>query len=100
MRQSRISAAGSLRRQNIHRQQVDQADRTVIGGESPHRLAAGVGGDEGESSDSEDDETGVARGTVFRLVKGQLRKLEGGMEQYEAIAARSAAKLGRRRPGG
>jgi len=30
---------------------------------------------------------------VFRLVKGQLKKLDGGMEQYEDIAARSAAKL-------
>lgn len=59
-----------------------------------------MGGDEGESSDSEDEETGVAPGTVFRLVKGQLRKLEGGMEQYEEIAARSAAKLGKSRTTG
>ncbi|KAH7381491.1 P-loop containing nucleoside triphosphate hydrolase protein [Phaeosphaeria sp. MPI-PUGE-AT-0046c] len=74
--------------------------RTVIGGESPHKLAPGVGGDEGESSDSEDEETGVAPGTVFRLVRGQLRKLEGGMQQYEEIAARTAAKLGKSRAAG
>jgi ATP-binding cassette subfamily F protein 3 len=72
----------------------------VIEGESPHKLAPGVRGDEdeaGQSSDSEEEQTGVARGTVFRLVKGQLRKLDGGMDQYEEIAARSAAKLGRGR---
>jgi ATP-binding cassette subfamily F protein 3 len=53
-------------------------------------------GDEAEdSSDSESEETGVAPGTVFRLVKGQLRKLDGGMGQYEEIAARSATRLGK-----
>ncbi|EAT79458.2 hypothetical protein SNOG_13131 [Parastagonospora nodorum SN15] len=72
--------------------------RTVIEGESPHKLAPGVRGDEdeaGEGSESEDEQTGVASGTVFRLVKGQLRKLDGGMDQYEEIAARSAARLGK-----
>jgi len=71
----------------------------VVEGQSPYKLAPGVRGDEdeAESSDSEGEETGVAPGTVFRLVKGQLKKLEGGMEQYEEIAARSAAKLGKAR---
>ncbi|KAF1831641.1 P-loop containing nucleoside triphosphate hydrolase protein [Decorospora gaudefroyi] len=70
--------------------------RTVVEGESPHTLAPGVHGSEDEadeSSDSEDAETGVAPGTVYRLAKGQLKKLEGGMEQYAEIAARTAAKL-------
>jgi ATP-binding cassette subfamily F protein 3 len=70
----------------------------VVEGESAHKLAPGVRGDEDEadeSSESEGEDTGVAPGTVFRLVKGQLRRLEGGMEQYAEIAARSAAKLGR-----
>jgi len=74
------------------------AARTVIEGESPHKLAPGVRGDEdeaGEGSESEEEQTGVASGTVFRLVKGQLKKLDGGMDQYEEIAARSAARLGK-----
>jgi ATP-binding cassette subfamily F protein 3 len=73
----------------------------VVEGESAYKLAPGVHGSEdeaAESSDSEGEETGVALGTVFRLVKGQLKKLEGGMEQYEEIAARSAAKLGKVQP--
>lgn len=64
--------------------------------ESPYKLAPGVRGAEDEaedSSDSEDEEAGVAPGTVFRLIKGQLKRLEGGMQQYEEIAAKSAAKL-------
>lgn len=70
----------------------------MVEGESPYTLAPGARGTEDEaeeSSDSEDVEPGAAPGTVYRLVKGQLRKLEGGMEQYEEIAARTAAKLGR-----
>ena len=72
----------------------------MVEGESPYTLAPGVRGLEDEadeSDDSEGSETGVAPGTVYRLVKGQLRKLEGGMEQYAEIASRSAAKLGRAR---
>jgi ATP-binding cassette subfamily F protein 3 len=33
---------------------------------------------------------------VYRLVKGQLKRLEGGMEQYEEIAARAAARLAKK----
>lgn len=32
---------------------------------------------------------------MYRLAKGRLKKLDGGMEQYEEIAARAAAKLGK-----
>lgn len=72
----------------------------MVEGESPYVLAPGVGGsgDEADdSSDSEDAETGAAPGTVYRLNKGQLKKLEGGMEQYEEIAAKAAVKLGKAR---
>ncbi|OAL54758.1 P-loop containing nucleoside triphosphate hydrolase protein [Pyrenochaeta sp. DS3sAY3a] len=72
--------------------------RTVVEGESPYTLAPGLRGGEDEAdegSDSEESETGVAPGTVYRLVKGQLKKLDGGMEQYEEIAARTAARLGK-----
>ncbi|KAF2263115.1 ABC transporter ATP-binding protein uup-1 [Lojkania enalia] len=71
--------------------------RTVVEGVSPYRLASGAQADEEpdeEDPDSE-EETGAAAGTVYRIVKGQLKKLEGGMEQYEEIAARAAGKLGR-----
>ncbi|KAJ4376358.1 hypothetical protein N0V83_001641 [Neocucurbitaria cava] len=73
--------------------------RTVVEGESPYALAPGVHGEDeaNESSDSEESETGVAPGIVYRLAKGQLKKLDGGMEQYAEIAKRSAAKLGKMR---
>ena len=72
-------------------------DRTVVEGESPYKLAPGVHGkDEADESDPDRDEAGVAPGTVYRLTKGQLRKLEGGMEQYAELAARTAARLGSR----
>lgn len=70
----------------------------MVEGESPYTLAPGLRGGEDEAdegSDSEESETGVAPGTVYRLVKGQLKKLDGGMEQYEEIAARTAARLGK-----
>ena len=70
--------------------------RTVVEGESAHKLAPGVRDeDEACESDWEGDEAGVAPGTVFRLTKGQLRKVEGGMEQYAELAARRAARLGK-----
>ncbi|CAA9966190.1 ABC transporter ATP-binding protein uup-1 [Pyrenophora teres f. maculata] len=76
--------------------------RTMVEGESPYKLAPGVRGssdeaDESasESSDSETASTGgvVGSGTVYRLAHGQLRELSGGMGEYEAMAARRAAKL-------
>lgn len=65
-------------------------------GESPYTLAPGVHAeDEADDSSESEEETGVASGTVFRLAKGQLKKLDGGMEQYAEIAARTVAKLGK-----
>ena len=70
----------------------------MVEGESAYRLRLAPGGspapDEPESL-SEEEETGAGVGTVYRVFKGQLRKLEGGMERYEELAARTAAKLGR-----
>lgn len=48
--------------------------------------------DEAEG-ESEEEETGVGGGTVYRVFKGQVRKLEGGMERYEEMAGRAATKL-------
>jgi hypothetical protein len=46
-----------------------------------------------EESDSEDSDAEINSGTVYRLVKGSLKKLEGGMEQYTKLASSVAAKL-------
>ncbi|GME56385.1 ABC transporter domain-containing protein [Neofusicoccum parvum] len=54
------------------------------------------GDDEGEESSSEESEDGDVRkeGMVYRLTKGKLSRLEGGMEAYERIAERAVSKLG------
>lgn len=78
---------------------TDETCRTVVEGESPYKLAPGVQTGEDpdeEDSGSDDEEAGAPAGTVYRLIKGQLRKLSGGMEQYEDIASRTAAKLGKK----
>lgn len=73
----------------------------MVEGESPYKLAPGVRGEEEdcEESGSDDGETGAPAGTVYRLVQGQLKKLERGMEQYEEMAARTATKWAKRRSG-
>lgn len=74
---------------------ANETHRTVVEGESPYKLAPGVQTEDEPDSSSEEEETGAAVGTVYRLSKGRLRKLEGGMERYEEMAARTAAKLGK-----
>ncbi|KAK0467323.1 ATP-binding cassette, sub-family F, member 3 [Desarmillaria tabescens] len=54
--------------------------------------------DEGDEDDSDDaDHKARARpttkGRVYRLVKGQLKLLEGGMRKYEQIAEKAAQKV-------
>ncbi|KAF2790089.1 ABC transporter ATP-binding protein uup-1 [Melanomma pulvis-pyrius CBS 109.77] len=74
--------------------------RTVVEGESPYKLApGGVAEEDADGEASDDEEPGAAAGTVYRLARGQLKKLERGMEQYEEIAARTAARLARRTGG-
>lgn len=53
-----------------------------------------AGGDESDDSvdDSSDEEDGGGGGTVYRMRKGELVKLDGGMDDYERIAAKSANK--------
>ncbi|KAF4543220.1 ABC transporter domain-containing protein [Lasiodiplodia theobromae] len=51
------------------------------------------GEDESESESSEDGAVGKV-GRVYRLAKGRLRRLEGGMEEYERIAEKAVSKLG------
>lgn len=71
--------------------------RCVVEGESPRRGGSRLAGKHGMEEDEEDegdsDEEDGKKGTVYRMFKGQLRLLEGGMEQYEGIAERAAEKL-------
>lgn len=68
----------------------------MVEGASPYKLAPGVRGeDEADESESSGDEGGAGAGSVYRLTKGQLKRVEGGMEQYGELAARTAARLGR-----
>ena len=68
-------------------------------GDSPYRLAPGGVQTEAEELEAEDSSSeegpGAAVGRVYRVFRGQLRLLEGGMERYEEIASRAAAKLGK-----
>lgn len=70
--------------------------RCVVEGESP--TATAVEGNDGDldaddldSSDEDADER--SPGVVYRMRKGQLVKLEGGMLEYEGIAERAAIRL-------
>ena len=63
--------------------------RCVVEGDSPNQI--------GEDSDEEETERKGGwkpkPGVVYRLVKAQLKLLEGGMRDYEAIASKASAKL-------
>ncbi|KAF2398889.1 ABC transporter ATP-binding protein uup-1 [Trichodelitschia bisporula] len=68
--------------------------RCIVEGESPAKRIRGVEEEE-EDCDEEEDEEGPARkGVVYRLFKSQLKRLEGGMDEYtrrcEARAKRAA----------
>jgi hypothetical protein len=65
----------------------------VVEGESPYRGRPGEQEDGDEDTESDEDSVEGPTGTVYRVTRGQLRKLDGGMDQYEELAARTAAKL-------
>ena len=69
----------------------------MVEGESPYKLAPGVHAEEPEEESSDEEATGAAAGTVYRLARGRLAKLEGGMDEYGALAARAAARLAHKR---
>jgi hypothetical protein len=52
-------------------------------------------GDSDEEKDGDEEKNGwqAKAGVVYRLVKGQLKVLDGGMGQYEAIAEKATRKL-------
>ncbi|KAG6851261.1 hypothetical protein H0H93_011697 [Arthromyces matolae] len=69
-------------------------DRCVVEGESPHESM-------GELSDDDDDDYDEAHrqwqakpGVVYRMLKGQLKSLDGGMRKYETIALKASNKVG------
>jgi hypothetical protein len=71
--------------------------RCVVEGESPKSIARSSrpdNDDDDDESSEEDDEAG-SPGVVYRMFKGRLKKLDGGMMQYEEIAARASTKMGK-----
>ncbi|EKG12802.1 ABC transporter-like protein [Macrophomina phaseolina MS6] len=71
--------------------------RGVVEGVRVEREFTSAGDDGGEAeSSSESDEGDVRKaGTVYRLSKGKLSKLAGGMATYERIAEKAVSKLGK-----
>lgn len=71
--------------------------RCVVEGESPKSIARAYRPDQDvESDESEDSEEETSRErTVYRLSKGKLTKLSRGMLQYEELAEKASAKLGK-----
>jgi len=71
--------------------------RSVVEGESFKSMAINnEGGDDdnSEGEDSDEDDDVADQGVVYRLSKGRLTKLEGGMQQYEELVAKNLPKLG------
>jgi ATP-binding cassette, subfamily F, member 3 len=73
--------------------------RCVVEGESPKTIAKSFRpeeDEEDEDNDSSEDEDGNTRvRVVYRMIKGRLKKLEGGMLQYEELAAKASTKMGK-----
>lgn len=73
--------------------------RCVVEGESFKAIANSYRpGDEDdeEEEDSSEDENGHTRvRVVYRMLKARLKKLEGGMLQYEELAAKASTKMGK-----
>jgi hypothetical protein len=65
-----------------------------VEGENPHKRPWDPEtGDEYSSDDSDGEEMSKQPGVVYHLSKGRFKILEGGMRQYEEIAARASSKL-------
>ncbi|KAK5168795.1 uncharacterized protein LTR77_006104 [Saxophila tyrrhenica] len=71
--------------------------RCVVEGESANSIARSYrpGDDDDDEESSEDAEESTRLRTVYRLTKGRLKKLEGGMMQYEELAAKASMKMGK-----
>lgn len=68
----------------------------VVEGERVDKQFTGSGDNGGkEESSSEESDGGIGKvGSVYRLAKGKLSRLERGMSEYERIAERAISKLG------
>lgn len=71
--------------------------RCVVEGESRRSIARSYRPDQEEESEEseESDEEKARERTVYRLSKGKLTKLSRGMLQYEELAEKASAKLGK-----
>jgi ATP-binding cassette subfamily F protein 3 len=68
--------------------------RAVVEGESAYsRTNIPQDNEPEDDSDDDEEEDNKKPGIVYRMFKGQLRLLKDGMNQYEDIATRAAAKL-------
>ena len=68
----------------------------VVEDESPRSIARRYQPqDEDDSEELSEEESPIRQRTVYRMVKGRLKKLDGGMQQYEEIAARASSKMGK-----
>ncbi|KAF2434318.1 P-loop containing nucleoside triphosphate hydrolase protein [Tothia fuscella] len=69
--------------------------RCVVEGVHPARLRTRAGDYDQDNEDdlSSDEDDPRTKGVVYRLAKGELKVLERGMEQYEEICERAAARL-------
>ena len=70
--------------------------RCVVEGELPKRIAMSQQAEDDDETEesSDEDEDSRSPGVVYRMFKGGLKKLDGGMLQYEEIAAKAATKMG------
>lgn len=70
--------------------------RCVVEGHSLKSMIDRENADEEDSEeDSSEDEDVANPGVVYRLTKGKLSKLPNGMQQYESLAEKASAKLGK-----
>lgn len=68
--------------------------RCVVEGENPHKRPWDQEtGSEEDSDDSDGEEMSKQPGVIYHLSKGRFKILEGGMRQYEEMAARASMKL-------
>jgi ATP-binding cassette subfamily F protein 3 len=74
---------------------VEGASAAAISSRAALEAAAGKGDDGDEVSEDSEYEEALDRrkGKVFRVFRGGLKRLEGGMGEYEDIATRAAKRL-------
>lgn len=70
--------------------------RCMVEGESPKSIAMSNRPDDDDDEDDESEEDEAATpGVVYRMLKGKLKKLDGGMLKYEELATKASTKMGK-----